>query len=215
MASTSTLTPGEKIQQRHVVYCAICTFPVEYCEFSSKASKCKAWLQGAHPDLYAKFYSEEALEDKLANLTVDQRENLEKELAKKEKKESAKAEKEAKRVAAAKVIIKRSERNKRKFVTSVYGLDKFGIDMKKAAKLFANKFATGASVNKNPQGEEEIVIQGDVADEVEEMILDANDKKAFAVFAGKIEEDQLEYIEEKPKKKVIKPPEVAPQFVPE
>ncbi|KAK4056296.1 Translation machinery-associated protein 22 [Microbotryomycetes sp. JL221] len=215
MASTSNLAPGEKIRQRQVVYCAICTFPVEYCEFSSKASKCKAWLQDAHPDLYAKFYSEEALEDKLANLTVDQRENLEKELAKKEKKESAKAEKEAKRVAAAKVIIKRSERNKRKFVTSLHGLDAFGIDMKKAAKLFANKFATGASVNKNQQGEEEIVIQGDVSDEVEEMILDPNDKKAFAVFSGKIEQDQLELVVEKPKKKTVKPPEVAPQVLPE
>ena len=40
------------------------------------------------------------------------------------------------------------------------------VDLKKAAKLFANKFATGASVSKNPQGEDEIFIQGDVADEV-------------------------------------------------
>lgn len=38
--------------------------------------------------------------------------------------------------------------------------------MKKAAKFLAQKFATGASVSKNPQGFDEIVIQGDVTEEV-------------------------------------------------
>lgn len=51
-------------------------------------------------------------------------------------------------------------------MTGVHGLESFGIDLKKAAKLFANKFATGASLHKNPQGEDEIIIQGDVSDEV-------------------------------------------------
>lgn len=40
------------------------------------------------------------------------------------------------------------------------------IDMKKAAKLFSNKFATGASVTKSNAGIDEIVIQGDVAYDV-------------------------------------------------
>ncbi|ORY90856.1 translation initiation factor SUI1 [Leucosporidium creatinivorum] len=209
MASTSGTSSSDKVQARTVLYCDVCSFPPEYCEFSSKSSKCKTWLQGAHPNLYAKYYSDTALEDKIANLTVEQKEALEKDIAKKERKEEAKAEKEAARVAASKVIIKRSERNKRKFVTSVHGLDFFGVDLKKAAKLFANKFATGASLHKNPQGEEEIIIQGDVSDEVEEMLCDEDDKKAFAVFGGKIGEDQIEYIEERPKKKP--PPTIAPQ----
>jgi hypothetical protein len=38
--------------------------------------------------------------------------------------------------------------------------------LKKAAKFLAQKFATGASVSKNPQGYDEIVIQGDVTEEV-------------------------------------------------
>jgi density-regulated protein DRP1 len=62
--------------------------------------------------------------------------------------------------------------------------------------LFANKFATGASVSKNPQGEDEIVIQGDVADEVEDMLLDEDDKKAVAVFGGRIDGDQIEVTDE-------------------
>lgn len=44
------------------------------------------------------------------------------------------------------------------------------MDLKKAAKLFAQRFATGSSVTKNAQGIEEIVVQGDVSDEIVEMI---------------------------------------------
>lgn len=36
--------------------------------------------------------------------------------------------------------------------------------------MMASKFATGASVSKTAAGEEEIVIQGDVGDEVVEML---------------------------------------------
>lgn len=64
------------------------------------------------------------------------------------------------------IIIKRQERTKRKKETHIQGLELFGIDLKKAAKQFASKFATGSSVSKNPQGEDEIVIQGDVGDEI-------------------------------------------------
>lgn len=134
-----------------------------------------------HPDLHAKYYSESAsqdppllfplcrnadfvvgrttrdpgaLEDKLANLTVEQRAALDKDLAKKEKKEEQKAEKEKAKQAvrcsvlatpsppprglcrdrrpeltaaparatnrpqSAKIIVKRMERNKKKYVTS-------------------------------------------------------------------------------------------------
>jgi density-regulated protein len=49
-------------------------------------------------------------------------------------------------------------------------LEAFGVDLKKASKLFASKFATGASVTKDAQGRDEIVVQGDVSDEVYEMI---------------------------------------------
>ncbi|KAL8281543.1 hypothetical protein RQP46_006227 [Phenoliferia psychrophenolica] len=200
MASTSTL-PGGKVSVNQVLYCDVCSYPPEYCEFSSRSSKCKQWLQDAHPSLYSKYYSDVALEDKLATLTVEQREALDKDLAKKERKEDAKAEKEKAKVLASKVVVKRMERNKRKFVTVVYGLEAFDVDLKKAAKLFANKFATGASVTKNASGDDEIVIQGDVADEVEEMILDDEDKKAHAIFGGRVGEDQIEIVLEKPKKK--------------
>jgi len=77
------------------------------------------------------------------------------------------------------------------------------VDPKAAAKLFANHFATGASVSKNPQGEDEIYIQGDVSDEVEDLIIakEGDNKKAWAVFQGKVDDDHLDFAEEKMKKK--------------
>lgn len=66
----------------------------------------------------------------------------------------------------AQITIVRSARTKRKTATHIQGLSAFGVDLKKAAKLFAGKFATGASVSKGVTGEEEIVVQGDVGDEV-------------------------------------------------
>ena len=45
-----------------------------------------------------------------------------------------------------------------------------GIDLKRASKQFSSKFATGSSVTKNLQNQEEIVVQGDVSEEIVEMI---------------------------------------------
>lgn len=44
------------------------------------------------------------------------------------------------------------------------------VELKKAAKFLAQKFATGASVTKNAQGQDEVVVQGDVSDEILELI---------------------------------------------
>ena len=68
------------------------------------------------------------------------------------------------------VTIKRIERTKRKHVTAIHGLEAFGIDLKKAAKQLAGRFATGASVTKNAQGFDEVVVQGDVSDEIYDML---------------------------------------------
>ena len=69
-----------------------------------------------------------------------------------------------------------------------------GVDLKKAAKMFAQKFATGASVTKNPQGLEEIVVQGDVSGEIVEMI-----EEQTGLLKG-IPTDNVVEVEEKKKK---------------
>ncbi|KAF9516791.1 hypothetical protein BS47DRAFT_1371587 [Hydnum rufescens UP504] len=143
----------------NVVYCGVCTFPPEYCEFGSHMTRCKAWLGENHSDLYVRYYSQDALTSKVGTLSLEAQTKLEKDTAKKEAKADAKADAEAKK---RQVTIKRIERTKRKHVTSIHGLEAFGVDLKKAAKLFAQRFATGSSVTKNAQGIEEVVVQGDV-----------------------------------------------------
>ena len=66
--------------------------------------------------------------------------------------------------------------------------------MKKAAKQFAQRFATGSSVTKNAQGIEEIVVQGDVSDEIMEMI-----EEGSGVLKD-IPENNVVLVEEKKKK---------------
>lgn len=68
------------------------------------------------------------------------------------------------------------------------------MDLKKAAKLFATKFACGSSVTKNLQGLDEIVVQGDVSGEIVEMIDDQ-----VGILKG-IPVDNVVEVEEKKKK---------------
>ena len=78
--------------------------------------------------------------------------------------------------------------------------------MKKAAKLFAQKFATGASVTKNAAGIDEIIVQGDVSQEVFDMIDEAQEegaggkgKKGLDILKGVVIEN-VDIVEEKKKK---------------
>lgn len=76
-------------------------------------------------------------------------------------------------------------------MTAVSGLEAFNLDLKKVSKEFGKKFATGSSVTKLASGGEEIVVQGDVSDEIEEFILEKYKE---------IPEDNIELIEDKKKK---------------
>jgi len=186
--------PKEPTPPVAVLYCQVCTFPVEYCEFGSSLTRCKEWLKEEDKELHGKYYSEEALQAKMGMLTIEAQNKLEKDTAKKEAKAEAKAEAALKKKLASQVTIKRIERTKRKHVTSIHGLEAFDIDLKKAAKQLAGRFATGASVTKNLQGQDEIVVQGDVADEVVEMI-----EKGEGVLKG-VPKGNVEIVEEKKKK---------------
>ncbi|KAI0307010.1 translation initiation factor SUI1 [Multifurca ochricompacta] len=210
MADITTFTQIEKRATPPVqmFYCSVCTFPPEYCEFGNSLSKCKEWLQTQRPDLYEKFYSEEALKAKLGTISQEAQSKLEEDTAKKEAKAEAKADAARKKKLASQVVIKRIERNKRKFVTSIRGLEAFGVDLKKAAKLFAQRFATGGSVTKNAAGIDEIVVQGDVSQEIYDMIAEANEgggedgkggKKGVDILKGVLI-DNVDIVEEKRKK---------------
>jgi density-regulated protein len=144
----------------------------------------------SHPQIHMLTYPD-ALEAATSSLSVEARKRAEKDAHKKALKAEAAEAKQAATIAASKVTIKRVERNKRKYVTAVSGLEAFGLDNKKVAKDFGKKFATGSSVTKLASGGEEIVVQGDVSDEIEEFLLEN-----YKV----IPEDNIELVESKVKK---------------
>ncbi|KAK4459084.1 translation machinery-associated protein 22 [Cladorrhinum samala] len=176
---------------REVVYCGVCTLPPEYCEYGGTTKKCQEWLEKANPALYERIWSAEALEAATASLSIEAKERAAKDAKKKAAKAEAAEQKQAEKLSSSVVTIKRIERNKRKYVTSVSGLEAFGLDLKKVAKDFGKKFATGSSVTKVPSGGEEIVVQGDVSDEIEEFLLEKYKE---------IPEDNIELVEDKKKK---------------
>ncbi|KAK5072487.1 Translation machinery-associated protein 22 [Lithohypha guttulata] len=135
----------------------------------------------------------DTLNANLAALSLDAQKRATKDAAKKAARAEAAAAKEAERKAEAMVLIKRVERNKRKYVTVVSGLEEHGLTLKDVAKALGKKFATGSSVTKTASGGEEITVQGDVSDDLYDWLLE--------VYGERIPEDNVDCIEDKPKKK--------------
>ncbi|KAE8145795.1 translation initiation factor SUI1 [Aspergillus avenaceus] len=175
-----------------VTYCGVCTLPPEYCEFGGTAKKCADWLKEHHLELYQRLYSEEALNANLSSLSVSAQERAAKDAAKKEAKAALAEARDAERKAASKIQIKRVERNKRKHVTVITGLEVYGMENKKLAKELGKKFATGSSMTRSAAGNEEITVQGDVSDDVKDWLLE--------VYGKEIPESNIELIEDKKKK---------------
>lgn len=123
-----------------VEYCDQCTLPTEYCEFTECAKRLAAEAGGNGGD--------EAEQKK-------SRSRGGKALGPKPKK-----------AAEKKLEVFRSNRGKKKFVTVIVGMATFGVDLKEASRHFSKKFACSSSVT----GPDEIVVQGDVKDELIDLI---------------------------------------------
>jgi density-regulated protein DRP1 len=173
--------------------------------------KCEEWLKANHLDMHARIYSEgyalkarsnstshwhtttstEAITTTLSTLSLDAQKRAERDSLKKQAKAEAAEAREQEKKMSSKVLIKRVERSKRKYVTAISGLEAHGLELKKAAKELGKKFATGSSVTKVPSGGEEIVVQGDLSDEIYDWITGTY---------GDIPEDNIDCIEDKKKK---------------
>jgi density-regulated protein DRP1 len=141
--------------------------------------------------LYSEAHSNpqpEALQQNMASLSVDAQKRAEKDAQKKAAKAATAEARAAETRASSKILIKRIER---KYVTAVQGLEAFGLDIKKVAKDFGKKFATGSSVTKIPGGGEEITVQGDLSEDILDFLVDKYE----------VPEDNVELIEDKKKKK--------------
>lgn len=165
---------AEKPQPVRVLYCAVCSLPAEYCEFGPDLEKCKPWLIENAPDLYPDLAEE--LNSKEADKVGEQFQST----GISSPASSAPKAEEVKRLPGGKikkkdkkeVVIEKVVRNKRKCITTVKGLELFGVKLSDASKKLGKKFATGASVVKGPTEKEQIDVQGDISYDIVEFITD-------------------------------------------
>eukprot|EP00457_Paulinella_chromatophora_P020423 gb/GEZN01022453.1/.p1 GENE.gb/GEZN01022453.1/~~gb/GEZN01022453.1/.p1 ORF type:complete len:100 (-),score=15.14 gb/GEZN01022453.1/:92-391(-) len=86
----------------------------------------------------------------------------------------------------AEVILSKNQRNRKKFLTVVSGIETTGLNPKVVAKKFSKKFACSSAVTKGAQGETEIQLQGDMMQDVAEFIVtELQVDKTRIFFAGK------------------------------
>ncbi|XP_019416128.1 PREDICTED: translation machinery-associated protein 22-like [Lupinus angustifolius] len=170
---------AEKPQPLRVLYCPICSLPPEYCEFGSDFDKCKPWLIQNVPELYPNLVKEanekdaDNVADKLQGTGISSGVSG-------AGATSASKKEEVKRLPGGKmkkkerqeVVIEKVIRNKRKCITTVKGLELFGIKLSDASKKLGKKFATGASIVKGPTEKDQIDVQGDIAYDIVEFITD-------------------------------------------
>jgi density-regulated protein len=83
------------------------------------------------------------------------------------------------------VVVTLATRQRKKAITSVEGLDLFGVKLADAAKVFGKKFACGASVVQNPSLKDQIDIQGDVQETLPPLILKTYGE-SHGVLAGNV-----------------------------
>eukprot|EP01128_Nolandella_sp_AFSM9_P003683 TRINITY_DN1609_c0_g1_i1.p1 TRINITY_DN1609_c0_g1~~TRINITY_DN1609_c0_g1_i1.p1 ORF type:complete len:191 (+),score=55.72 TRINITY_DN1609_c0_g1_i1:39-575(+) len=132
-----------------VLYCGVCGYPPEYCEYGITWDKCKVWIEENVPDL-------------LEGLVFD-----EKNQAKKKKKGPGGGRVVSKN---PEIVIELVERTKRKRVTYVSGLLDFNIKLNAASKLCRVKFATGCNPAKDRPGS--ITMNGDLQYQCAELFRD-------------------------------------------
>ena len=82
------------------------------------------------------------------------------------------------------------ERNKRKYVTEVSGLEAHGFELKKVAKEWGKKFACGCSVTDVASGGKVVVLQGDNSDDLFDAVVEGMG----------VPEGNVECVEDKKKK---------------
>jgi density-regulated protein DRP1 len=140
-----------------VVYCPTCTMPCEFCEHGACFEKCLPWIVRNCPEVL----NETLLAEMTAKMAISGDEPIVLEKTK-QKGGGASAPKKEK-LLDTKVVITRVQRQKKKFVTVVGGLETVpDLKVKDASRVFGKKFSSGCSVNESATGAKEVVIQGDV-----------------------------------------------------
>jgi density-regulated protein DRP1 len=150
---------------RIVVYCPSCTLPPEYCKYSQNFSRCKPWLAKNYPQLYPELADDpevQAVTKQVDGVTIIDDNVISAEPSTGGKKGKKKDE------GPLEIVISAVARTKKKYVTNIVGLSRFGIKLADASRVFAKKFAAASSVTTD---QDEIVIQGEIADSLAEFLL--------------------------------------------
>lgn len=139
-----------------IKYCGECSMPSEYCEYCTSYEHCKEWWKGNYPDEYEEMIAQVAQSLDALDVSGSKKRQT------RGGKGVAKIPKKKQSTGPKLIQVSLSQRSKKKYVTVVQGLKTFEIDIKKASKAFGQKFACGTSVT----GDDEIIIQGDVKEDV-------------------------------------------------
>ncbi|KAL4589510.1 hypothetical protein LXL04_002417 [Taraxacum kok-saghyz] len=166
---------AEKPQPVQVLYCGVCGLPAEYCEFGPDFEKCKPWLIQNAADIYPDLQDANAKEvDKVSNQlqssSITDGTSASGSSAPKQESVKKLPGGKVKKKERQEVIIEKVTRNKRKSITTIKGLELFGIKLSDASKKLGKKFATGASVVKGPTEKDQIDVQGDIAYDILDFI---------------------------------------------
>ncbi|KAG5477166.1 hypothetical protein LSCM4_04383 [Leishmania orientalis] len=140
-----------------VLYCPICTFPAEMCEFSGMMEKCRPWLQ------------EHAAE--LAD--AEERGRRRRILTEKDRLEALLEGRGIKKALERIVVLEVEKRTGRRMITSVFGMDLFGFNLKDLSREWRKRFSCGAGVRAAEEGKHQdcIDIQGNLVDQLAEMLV--------------------------------------------
>lgn len=160
---------------REIVYCPVDGMPPEYCEYLPTFTASLPWLEQNFPNLKLTTKKGKTVAQVAAAIRAEGGELADVPSAAKKRGGAGAPNKQHASAATGKdktVTIERSQRQKRKFVTSVVGLDAYNIKLKDAAKKLGRRFACGSTVNKLPNGKQSIDIQGDYSYEMPDLILE-------------------------------------------
>ncbi|GBG33774.1 Translation machinery-associated protein 22 [Hondaea fermentalgiana] len=178
---------------REIVYCPVDGMPPEYCEYLPTFKAALPWLEERFPDLQLTTKKGKTVAEVAAQIRADGGELGDAASAVAASKKRGGAGMPNKQHASGAggqdktVTIERSQRQRRKFVTSVVGLDAYDIKLKDAAKKLGRRFACGSTVNKLPNGKQSIDIQGDYIYDMPDLILEyfpSVDKSSIVLIDG-------------------------------
>lgn len=158
-------------QPKIVIYCQICTFPTEYCDYSHDLLKKRKELAFNAEALAAASNTDNKDPSAVSGQTTTQEEVKIDTTPKPEEEKKETKEKKHKKITD-KIHIKNTKRGKRKAVTVIKNIEKFGLDLKEVGKLLSKKFACSSTVNKDEENKDAIFMTGEFEDDLVDFLMD-------------------------------------------